>query len=700
MVMAGMQENVIAETEAFMLTFTFSATGIPLCDAARRFFSADTLTALGYPDADSPTLLRMSKNDLSFQFAEAIREYNALNPEDVSKHAYTSVAPPSTLDALNWVASEEGLLSQYGIADWPSQNMVFNSPEDAARMTGQFGTEPALRDAIVAFSERTGRRLTPGDVFYLALQQTGGDTRQATLLAHNTLRSLARPGDNLLTGVSVNRAFFTTYLATLRGTPGAETSADSYDNSGPWYHLFGTAYFEIEANQNATIFPALVGLLEMPRELVQSLLNGYLPDFGLIADEPTNYSRLANAIEQLQRWKAGSDADPEKFCVNIWGAELGREIFYGHAPNHPWGPIGARKPSKPAAPTDEQRQRSESLQQIAPAVSESSLELFAPETFAEPNVPWWSIGSPVNVTWSGADGTLILDQSTGGLYGSFPILPIPFYDEEERTWGLLALDSSSQPYELTFEGTAEGTLHISRVDPASGQIGTWIADVHAGEQLNLSVAPGVIDMPLTRGDGSIVAPIVNQLDNGASTVAPTPTGADEPVDQTGGTVDTSSDSGLDPMTVLGVGAVALVAIVLLVALVRRSRKPSDMAPLAPASATAPAGTPRQSRRKPVASPAVTTRTPLPPPPVALVTPASGEAHCATCGATMSSDALFCGTCGAKIERAIPVETHGAFTQPVALFCAQCGARLMPDSRYCAACGARVVVGSQEAVATR
>ena len=156
------------------------------------------------------------------------------------------------------------------------------------------GTEMALLDAIKAAksAKPKGEKLTPGDVLYLALKQTDGKVNQALLLSHNTLRALARPGlgDFEVTGVQEERSFFDETFVRLR----------EGDNTGPFYHIFGTAFFAYQQRVSNLVLPQIVG------------------------------SEAANLAEQVFREtypKSPQLPDPVKYCFNYWGAEAGSALY-------------------------------------------------------------------------------------------------------------------------------------------------------------------------------------------------------------------------------------------------------------------------------------------------------------------------------------------------------------------------------------
>lgn len=193
------------------------------------------------------------------------------------------------------------------------------------------GTEGALAVDLMVASK--AGRLSPGDVFYHALRHTGGHVVGALLLAHNTLRALARvEGDATGTGLTgLGEPLFQEAFQPLRlglraidgtdeerargqlapgrdpeGAPVFLRKSDlslARENAGPWYHLFGTAFYEAyTAGRDGG------GLPEQARE---------------------GWGAWANCAEQWYREYSPSSwqhPDPEKYCVNRWGIAVAQHI--------------------------------------------------------------------------------------------------------------------------------------------------------------------------------------------------------------------------------------------------------------------------------------------------------------------------------------------------------------------------------------
>jgi hypothetical protein len=575
--------------------------GVSLCEEAFRFWSKETMEKRGYKDAASGSKLQKDENGLLTDFVTAISNYNNVHKDTP---AYTSIPAFGGLRALNWLGSEEGVASQFskvfglpkGAAAHLSEEFVFNNPTDAKKdlktggRSARPGTEPALLNAIVAKSEALQRKLTPGDVLELALEQTRGDVRQALLLVHNTLRSAARPGDQDLTGVSLNRDLFTNSLETIRGIPGATFSNptdndENGDNAGPWYHLFGTSYFEMQMRGDIGLVPALMGLAEIPRETLSALLKAHWPDYGLSSNDISNASRFSNAFEQLLRLAAGkTDIDPEKFCMNVWGARIGQGLFEMMVKSGatPWGPSGARKPGM----TDDESWDpqhsglaggSQPLNPLPPVRELPPMP--SPADIPRGKLVLWNLGSPANVTWKGAAGTLILQQRTENLYGSYPVLLLPIYEHETKTWGAFWVDLTTEQHTLTLEAVQTGTIHLSRVDQANGQVATYVVPVVTGERLQMTTTPGIVAPELLRANGKAIAPVITHIANTTAT-------------------EVAGFPYLAVGIVLGCGALFLLLVVLIVRAQRR--RPAPVGGVAYAPVMAGAAMPAASRQ-PLAS---------------------------------------------------------------------------------------------------
>jgi len=483
--------------------------GKSLCDEALEHFSADRLAQGGFGNAENAeaTAVRMDMDDLQKDFQSAIERYQqAAGTSATKSDNFAGVGP-----AGSWLFAEGGVYEPV------SRRFVFNDGYDDSlgpRMPGYRaptpGTEPALRDAMLALHREQGRKLTPGDVFFLALQQRKGDARDALLLAHNTLRSLARNGDKGLTGLSPTPSFFSEHLATIR----------SGDNAGPWYHLFGTAYFEMEARGEWGPFLVLnmgdrlgtgawdyaIGPLVEKITGVKAVTSAEDPAVATISD-------IANWMEQRYRERKNLP-DPEKYCFNVWGAKLGAWLF-------------SRLPYPPSSPAVS----------TAPAAPPLGLIPDAGGGFRTRgghNV----VLSPVRVTWEGNGKRMTFDGRSGDVVGGFPVLLHPIH-EADGTWGVAWTDLTEEPYSLRFEGLRAGTLHFARVDRPSGRTAVFVRPIGDGEQWTAQIEQGKTPETLVASDGSVATAVVAQ---GPKLVDETAlSGADIPGIET---IDSGETSGL------------------------------------------------------------------------------------------------------------------------------------------------------------
>ena len=168
----------------------------PLCDEALAFFGLDPAKAAAQP---SGILVSLSQLDQGFRDAAAAYQ---------KAHGANSItiSPPdqSPYWAGRWLFGYGGggnhdLQKAFSFTDPDSKTVidVIVAEGSGALASGKYkaphGTEAALaQDIVKASVAGSGHKLTPGEVFGLALGETGGDGRKAMLLAHNALRGLAR----------------------------------------------------------------------------------------------------------------------------------------------------------------------------------------------------------------------------------------------------------------------------------------------------------------------------------------------------------------------------------------------------------------------------------------------------------------------------------------------------------------------------
>jgi|GEM_PF-4724332 len=469
--------------------------------------------------------LRVGLDELKAGFSTAIQSYNSAHPE---APAYASPGLPyGSVGALQW------LFTEGGVHDDVSINYVT-------------GNEGALRQAIINESgTRTAAgadpHLAPGDVYRLALELTAGNSTQAMLLGHNTLRSLARNGDVGYTGIGQDLAFYDTYLIKVR---------DGTDNAGPWYHLFGTGYYSMVDDGDYGEYLSAGGLT------IATLAGGWsvaagrilllLATTGAAGHLAVSSNDVTNALEQLYREQIGGRTpDPEKFCYNVWGAIIGG-LIYNQLPLRTTRGIvtpfsGFDQPAPQRPPDD-------------------SLDATVRGEFLN------FIQSPVAVQWEQDGHTMLFDQGATleevGLYGSVPgwVLPVP---EEKGSWGVAWSSPLAATQTVTLEATQDhAEIELVRVDGGTDQAAVYeFTAATAGDRFTVTLDDGTLDPDLIAPDGSVIRP-ARVVSIGESEAVQADDGGD----------------GVDRNTVLGLALISLAVLlaviaVVMVVVVRRQRTP-------------------------------------------------------------------------------------------------------------------------------
>lgn len=464
--------NSLAELSTWLADYdegwsTQAPTGKPPCPAAVRQFGLNPQAA---------TAARWDIDDLRGQFAEAIARYNA----ESTQQTYSTDNVMGVLPAISWLAHQGGTL------DAVSKQFVFASDADRERWTrartrhlpdtdAGAGTERALRSAIYSASKAAGRKLNPGDVFYLALQQRQGNVKDALLLAHNTLRSMARVNDNELTDVSQDIPFINDYLEQ------SVVQRNDLQNAGIWYHLFGTAYFEMQARGewgiNTLAQITVDGAGDLMFDALQQMNEIYKTDPTLqLPQNRSSISVLANQVEQLYRKLKDSQADdPDKYCYNVYGAQLGAWLYREKLPA-----INARPPASTPPPGE-------------------TMSIFGPIPASVSGVVISS--SPLDMVWEGNGYRMTLDQARGQLHGYYPLKLIP-YLESDGSWGVLWEDQLGKPYRVSLTASGSGDAHLTQV--LEGQVAILPMSIRQGDRLVLDVDGR---MQLSLADGTQVTAI-------------------------------------------------------------------------------------------------------------------------------------------------------------------------------------------------
>ena len=446
--------------------------GKPPCEAAVRAFGLDPSQA---------TRMRYDFQELRGQFDAAIDRFN----REGSQQAFSSDNLMGTVPALSWLAHQGGTL------DVVSKQFVFASDADRARWQkaskrylpdrdAGVGTERALHSAIYEMSAREGRKLSPGDVFYLALKLRGGHVRDAMLLAHNTLRSLARVNDNELTDVSQDISFIESHLEQSLVEP------NPLANAGNWYHLFGTGYFEMQARgewgPNTLAQLTVDGLGDLMFDKLAKMARALKGDPELkLPQTRTAVSMLANEVEQFYRkQRIGQADDPVKYCYNVFGAQLGAWLY-----REKLRAAAAQPP--PLPPT----QRMTFLGSVPVTMTGEKVVISL---------------SPLHLRWEGNGYRMTLDQNTGQLSGYYPLKLVPHYEPETGTWGMLWVDQLHKPYTLAMEASADGHAHLLTTQPGGARVHALA--LRKGARYRLEVTPDGLPGPVTVDGGGSVAPVV------------------------------------------------------------------------------------------------------------------------------------------------------------------------------------------------
>jgi hypothetical protein len=510
MIRAAAQPDYWWQVAEFVDTLKFGTPSpeVPLCDEARTFFSHATMLEQGYPDDDSPTTLRLNLAQLDAQILDAVGAYNELRPD---ARAHRSPETSGALAVADWLVTPAGMTYTRSLADVQPFD-EFSRASTFAHDAGP-GDERDLYRAILDRFEATGQRLEPGEVYLLALIQTDGDARLAALLAHNTLRSLAAPGDRPFTNLPEERAFFTQYVSTFRGVPGNEVPEDRYDNAGVWVHLFASMYFAIATDGDVGPFTTMaLPLMEIAPRAAQLIADSHLPDFGPNHLDPAYRASYEAAATPLSRGIAMSEIDPQRLCVSVWGAQIGTRLVetLGKGPEQTDSLTGASLPQSPT------RHAMASLPDL----------LLSPDWQGGlPNA--FALAGPVSIAWETAAGTMVLDQRSNGLHGYAPAFVIPVFDTGDGSLGAQWFDYHDAPYRLAFVGTDRGELRLTQFRNDGGTAATWMIDIGEGERLTLDIAPGSVNPPLVHEDGTRISPTIVTLPR-IEGLSPSPPSLDDP----------------------------------------------------------------------------------------------------------------------------------------------------------------------------
>ncbi len=461
----------------------------PLCVEARALlegFSQETLERAGLGDASAGTGLQADLPTLRDDMLAALDGYDADHPDATS---YVTDGPPYLREVavVNWLSAEGGAFG-------------------GTRTSLVTGQEAPLEHAIRAeVARRAGgasapeSRLSPGDVLRLALDLTGGDVNAAVLTAHNLMRFEARGIEQDAPGLGDlrDRTFMDQNLRPLRRD----------DNTGAWYHLFGTAYYEMTARGDwgpaitvgATGLALAAGVVSLPAALLTrgALALAGVAGVGLWRSEDRASgvrvaSRVAQTFEQGVRRLKGRDPDPEEFCVNLWGAQIGAALYRGR----PYRATRALRALFSSLPAPSPRTLPASGPMIAPAPEGRTV------TF---------VGSPYAVWFDAGDQQLLVDQgrdpAQAGIEGGIDGLAVQLVPEES-SWGLAYVGADDRLQRVVLEPVRDrAPLTVLRLNLATGAVLAYHGTTSRGQQVVMESVGGRSEPTVVTSDGTVWTPV-------------------------------------------------------------------------------------------------------------------------------------------------------------------------------------------------
>ena len=489
----------------------------PLCDEAAGFFAMDAQKV-----ADTPSGMLVSYDALNKGFEDAVAAYKKAHGDNS-----VSVSPgTSPYLAGKWLFGYGG--GSGGDAAAARKEFSFTDPggkvSDAvtdAQNNGKLysgawqapaGTEASLVQDMVRATSNGTHKLSPGEVFGLALGQTGGDGRKAFLLAHNALRGLARgsDGDQAVSGIGTDLGFFDKYLQPVRDLqPHQDRKEDPGDSSGAWYHIFGTGFYHLQTygRDDSGVAATAASVVSVPAYAFvmwawpdeNRQRNQYGARLDSVLDSLRQFNQSAGfknlgvdlgatpwdafslAAEQAYREKGGSVAsDPAKFCFNVYGVKIATAFHNGFPKLRPVPDLTGSSGYTP------------------PPVDDSTVRLNGG-------------GSPGDFTWERNGQTLTLDHKTGALTGALELTVVPVYEASNQTYGALWVDTADNPVTVTFKATDAGTLHLESADLTTNEVRAYGAPVAAGDSLTYSQPEGATQPVLTDKDGKAIEPAQGSL---------------------------------------------------------------------------------------------------------------------------------------------------------------------------------------------
>lgn len=313
------------------------------------------------------------------------------------------------------------------------------------------GREQSLHEAAQQYGRsQGGLRLKPGDLFYLALKQCGGNVQQALLTCHAALyRKRPENGRFIDTWCEQLRnpeGYSATHRIIANGKPSTPRLASGSDEQGVWYHFFGMAALEF-SDQNGLAPFQLVrqAAEEFDKTGAAATLKRDGFPVGQIGGQLSNY---AVALENAIRNNMASAPDPDKQCINYSGIAAGKAL------------VDRLSHWRPPAPTP------------SPATGG---DVLAPSGVAY-------FRSPLSFTVRGKHGEEIsFDQREKRFTTNTPAAIVEPFAEKDGTWGMLFtplfevtqleyVATRNAPVTVAFYsyGTKRATTH--QIDVREGQL--------------------------------------------------------------------------------------------------------------------------------------------------------------------------------------------------------------------------------------
>ncbi|MEW6365719.1 MAG: DUF1566 domain-containing protein [Acidobacteriota bacterium] len=335
------------------------------------------------------------------------------------------------------------------------------------------GKEAELKAAAQAAAS-SGKRLSPGDLFYLALKVNGGNVKNALLTSHAVLyRDAGKKNSQFIKDTLLPMRDPEGYSEKLIKVGNQQRSVRSVvgdDQQGVWYHFFGMAAVEFSDYNGATGMAPMwavrmgaenadgvfASLAKRIKNVPASGLGGNLADFSI-------------ALENEFR-KDGSAPDPDKQCVNYSGIAAGRALAKELEPK-----------ANPAVTAYQDRRLEE--YRIRGVVIEKS---------------------PLSMEIIGTSGErFAFDQRHKRFSGNTPFVLFEPLDEPDGTWGLIVAPLFPVR-SIAFAGTGTGDATVGFHNLDRSTTGVYQVPITDGTTV---VLEGWDSSPVLRVNGQPVEPV-------------------------------------------------------------------------------------------------------------------------------------------------------------------------------------------------